>query len=417
MALATAAGYAIEAARQPDRALALGHDFLPGYVAGQLVRLGQYQQLYDSAAFQAAERRVMDEANLAGDPRLAPWVNPPFFALPFAPLSALPYRAALGVYFAINLSLLAVSLVLLCRMLPAGGGWRAWGPAPLLVVGSVPFWQVMTHQQSTFLSLALLCTAVTLWRSGRPGWAGVAAGLLLYKPQLATAVAAALVVVAGRRALAGLVVTGFSLLLAGELAMPGTLAAFARGAPPIVRHLQTAYAYNWGRQVTLHSLWRLLLQGHAAGETGGVVRAVWLATWLAVAAPLGVAAWRAVRGASAAGRERLVAAAVVCMPLLMPYYMDYDLLLLAVPAVLFAADLMRRDAARPLPRADRWLLAAWPALYVWMLLNADVAERTRVNVAVPLIVTVASLMIARVRGRAVAPKAEERPAPVLAKAA
>ena len=115
--------------------------------------------------------------------------------------------------------------------------------------------------------------------------------------------------------------------------------------------------------------------------------------------------------------DRLIAAAVAATPLLMPFYFDYDLLLLAVPAVLFAADLMRRDPAAPLPRADRWLLAAWPALYGWMLLNADVAEATRVNLAVPLLATVATLLVARAQPSRAAAKAQTPRAPHLAAAA
>ncbi len=60
-------------------------------------------------------------------------------------------------------------------------------------------------------------------------------------------------------------------------------------------------------------------------------------------------------------------------------------------------------------------------LCAWMLLNADVAERTRVNLAVPLVATVCSLLVARAVGAAgrdtVTPEVEHPPSPSLARAA
>ena len=72
----------------------LGHDFLPAYVAGQFVRTNEPAKMYDRDAFRAAQDRVVEEAGLELDKRYAAALNPPHFALLFAPLSALPYRAA-----------------------------------------------------------------------------------------------------------------------------------------------------------------------------------------------------------------------------------------------------------------------------------------------------------------------------------
>ena len=183
----------------------------------------------------------------------------------------------------------------------------------------------------------------------------------------------------------------------------------------------------WERHATFKAFWRLLFQGRAVGEPNGWVIGLTALSMAGVGAAL---VWVSSLGrwlnpfaadrplTSMASRDRLIAAAVAATPLLMPFYFDYDLLLLAVPAVLFAADLMRRDPAAPLPRADRGLLAAWPALYGWMLLNPDVAERTRVNLAAPLLAAVCSLLIARAaRREAVAVKVEDSPHHSLARAA
>ncbi len=70
------------------------------------------------------------------------------------------------------------------------------------------------------------------------------------------------------------------------------------------------------------------------------------------------------------------------MPLMMPYYMDYDLLLLAIPAVLFACEWISRGDV-PAPISDRWLLGAWVALFALTEFNPGVAGEIRVNVIVP----------------------------------
>jgi len=73
------------------------------------------------------------------------------------------------------------------------------------------------------------------------------------------------------------------------------------------------------------------------------------------------------------------------MPLLMPFYFDYDLLLLAVPAVLTA-----RQALAP-GGIERRLTIAWIALYAWLMVNPHVAAITRVNGTVILLAVVAAM--------------------------
>jgi hypothetical protein len=89
--------------------------------------------------------------------------------------------------------------------------------------------------------------------------------------------------------------------------------------------------------------------------------------------------------------DRLIAATVAAMPLIMPYYMDYDLLLLAVPAMLFAADVRRSGS--PMTRLDCWTTAAWALLFVCLFVNPFVAFDTRVSLTVPLLAGLDGLLI------------------------
>jgi len=370
--------------------IGLGYDFLPAYVAGHFARTGEFAKMYDRVAFSEMQAKVIREAELEMDGRYGAGLNPPHFALLFAPLSALPYRTAAGVWLGINVALLAASMVLLARMLPAEGSLR--GLVPLLLMASMPFCQAMGHQQNTFLSLLLLTAAVSCWRAGLPFAAGAVTGLLFYKPQLGAVIALVLVADQGRRALLGLGLTGVVTLLFTVLLMPGALGEYLHTLPLNVDWIQNQHQYNWGRQVTFLGFWRLLLQGREPGPVMLVVRLLWIACALVVAAALAVAFRRSRRAGARHAPDALIAASVACTPLLLPYFMDYDLLLLAVTAVLMAAHVIRQGG---MSRAERWALRAWVALDLWAFLNPGLSGVLHASPIVPLLAALALALAAR----------------------
>jgi hypothetical protein len=287
----------------------------------------------------------------------------------------------------------------------------------------MPFIQALASQQNTFLSLFLLTATVSFWRKGNGLRAGLVAGLLLFKPQLAAIVAVALSCSLGRRAILGLAITSIFLLVSTAVAMPGALSDYVHKLPTMLPWLASGRPYAWERQVTFQGFWRLLLQGRATGTASLSVRLIWPACAAAVGAMLLPSFKRAMlisflsresaehrltsgfsmlaRGtqtASSSGcqvlhllpsRDRLIAATIAMMPLLMPYYMDYDLLLLAVPAVLLAAERVRVDAAPD--RASRVLVMAWAALFPWLFISAEFGAATHVNLTVILLAVIAGL--------------------------
>lgn len=398
-----------------SRRLSMGGDFVPVYAAAKLIHEGNGRAIYSISTVERMERRVVAEADLEPLPVYGPFLNPPFFAALFVPLARMPYRAAAVLWLAINLTLLSGAMALLCRMLPRDAGWKSWGLVVLLIVPPLPFWQAMCHQQNTFLSLLLLTIIVSLWRDSyahctRAYWqsgagetvanhhailAGAVTGLLFYKPQLALVIAFVLVLTLGWRALLGLSLTGAALLGFTLTALPGSLTSYVHALPATVNWLQDRSAYNWGRQITPQSFWRLLLQGpHVAGPTHGLPRAMALLTMAGAGAGLAAAVFRLVRQKEGgASLDRTIAAAVSAMPLLVPYYMDYDLLLLAVPAVLLAREWMRSSGSQT--RLDRMLLASWIVLFLAMYPHGLFSGQLRVNFAVPLIAWVAGLSILR----------------------
>ena len=384
-----------DAFQRADHKLALGHDLLPSYVAGTVVRQGRPRDMYDLDAVHIEEARVVKSADLLLD-KPGPWLNPPFFAWVFAPMSALPYRVAAAIFLALNTLLLTASIWLLCRQLPAAD-WRT-ALVPLLICTAMPFWQAICHQQNTFISLFLLSLTITFWLRQMPFAAGITVGLLFFKPQLALVVALVLAGTAGWPAISGMALACSALLAITLFTLPGTLGEYLTKLPPILHSLQFSPAYNWGRQVTLQSFWRLLCDGHVGGPTTALPK---ILTWIGaagIATLLTESARRVIHSRNApnhpARLRQLIAATIVSMPLLMPYYMDYDLLLLAVPAVLFSRDWIERPESRP-SRLDRWQLGLWIAFYFETQINPGLAGQTRFDLAVPILAALGGVSVAR----------------------
>lgn len=395
-----------------------GVDLMPSYAAGVLIETGRADELFNPYAVSRLVRQTWavtypDEPH---GPGLSPWLNPPFYALAFVPLAKLPgYPAALVVWIGFNAVLTLAAGAMLMSLIPRDAGWSARGLVPLGMVTAFPFIQAITHQQNTFVSLFILSAALVLALKAadvrrftsparkRLAWAcGLVAGLMFFKPQLGMGVVLAVSVVAGYRALLGAVFTGSVLMAIGEFSLPGSTAAFFIEMPQAVAALQQQRGYGWQRQTTLMAFWRVLLQGHdTGGATWPVVRLLWAASVAAVVTMLVVSLqWvRLARGDDRVSTaRRWLAVAIACVPLVMPYHMDYDLLLQVAGATLLAADVLHRGHFDETDKAIAW---TWVGLWAWQLFQPPTAGTWTVNVTVVLIATIAVMMTRGVRTAAV----------------
>lgn len=397
--LTLAAGNMVLPATRSITGNMLGHDFLAFYTAGTFARQGQFDRLYDLDAARDFQHQLASTEHLEIGQSFGPYWNPPFYAWVFAPLSALPYHAALSVWMVFNAICLASALFLLIRWLPANATIGTRLMVPLLVLVSIPCLQALNHAQNTCCSLLLVTLVVHCWRkeprlnptfwSDPRLWAGLICGLLFYKPQLATVLAGVLILTRGRRAMMGVAITGTALLLISFLTMPGILSDYLQRLPQNIHFMQVENTYLWERHVTLKAFWRLLLQGRSAGEALPLATILTGICGLVLSGGLGLILWRYLRNPSHQSHlqlDRIIAATIVTTPLLMPFYFDYDLLLLAVPATLLATEY----------RSEWWLRMNWVALGTWMMFNSSIAGYLRVNLAVPLLATLAVMTIRRV---------------------
>jgi len=308
----------------------IGTDFSSFYAAGTLARAGQPAGAYDWPLLRSVEQSIFG----AGTPFYS-WAYPPFALMPMALLAGLPYLLALAVF--VGLTFVAFWVVVR-RMVPPG-------PEALWAfVGFPAIFVNAAHGQNGFLSTALLGAGLMLLER-RPVAAGVAFGLLAFKPQLALLVPVALAFERRWSTIAAAAATvavllGAALLAYGPSPWSGFFQAAALSRQAILEQGGTGF----------HKLQSVLA---AVRLLGGPSTLAWVLQAAASIAALAVVAWLwrgratpAVKGAA------LVAGGLLATPFLNVY----DLVLLALPLALLAP---RANGPAPLPWERLVLLAAW----------------------------------------------------------
>ena len=302
-----------------------GGDFLNFYTAGRMILEGHGERLYDVEVQQAVQKAVVGRADYRG---LAAYVNPPTLALACAPLAALPYRLAYILYTVGALAAFLAAMRMLRPHVPALQ--RQWMVTVLLALTFYPMVRTITGGQNTPLSFLLLVMLYTGLRTGRPGWAGTALGLLCFKPQFA--VVLGLLLLARRQYRCVAVAAGIGLVhyVAGALACGGAWPL--EMLKTLARYGLLEFQYNGATQVSWLGFFEYAMGRGPGTAVGGLVAA---ATLLAVA-------WRWRR----AGEDRdsfdaWWAASVAATVLVSPHTQYYDTGLI-LAAILPALDLALR---------------------------------------------------------------------------
>ena len=362
----------------------MGLDFVAFYTAGTFAREGRAGELYNLPVVKSFQQQLAGQNNLDLK-NTAPWWNPPVFAWVLAPLSLMSFSSAYWTWLGINTACLAGAIYLLIKLLPVAIPWQYRALIPLLTCVSMPTIQTLGHAQNSTISLLLVVGALTLARKNWPVIAGALIGLLSYKPQIAGAIAIVFALSVNWRVLLGFAGVGAILLAINVLTLPGTLEQFVSHLGGNLHAIQFGQTYIWERQVTFGGFWRLLLQGREPAERSTAVLLLTLFSQGLLASTLFYAWLRPRQSADSQASESFMIVALTAMPLLLPYFLDYDLLLLAVPAVLYA----RRCLTTP-PRLG---IAMWTALYVCLLVNPGLGRLTHLNLAVPLLCMTGGAMI------------------------
>jgi hypothetical protein len=195
-------------------------DYMVFYVAGDLVRRGHGEDLYDLERFPAASLEVIGRPIGVRGGNL--FYNPPIAALMWAPLALVSLDVALGLWAGLVVfSLLVVAIsgpwLLGCK------GWRAVAATVCMLVATGTVFMVLQAQFTVFV-MAGWVGMLAFVRRGRPDLGGAMLSLCLVKPQFVVLPLIWLLYRYGWRAgvpFAG--ITGALVLISIVVAGPGSL--------------------------------------------------------------------------------------------------------------------------------------------------------------------------------------------------
>ena len=306
-----------------------GTDFVVYYSAGESIRVGEGERLYD-ADFQDGLHEEVVGKEFEGQ---FLYHRPPLYALVFIPFSLLPFTASYLVWCALGLVSLWASVRLLGVHHPRTVFlWSfAWPP----------IFFAFSFGQTILVNLILLSAVFWLWKRRHLWAAGLSLSLLMDKPHLVMGVVLLFLLnwrrdwrVLSAFALGCLALAGLSVLLFPQ-ASASYLDVILNRAMDSVHSSES----NWAKMHSVVFFFQMLWPGQPAF-------AQLLAVTVAAIALAGfVSFWMKNRTCP----ELSFAAAVVLSFLVTPYALLYDWALLLIPAILLARHLPEHD--------DHWKLA------------------------------------------------------------
>lgn len=346
------------------------------YAAGQMVRHGQIDNLYDLSAQYKAQRQVAADVRIRQ--AALPYNHPPFEALLFVPLTFFPYWTSYLLWTALNLILVAASLMILRKRF---SNIRTLSPALLALsaVGFFPLVSSIIQGQDCILLLFLVVLALVAFEDEQDIKAGAFLAAGMFRFQLALPLVLILAVRRWR------VLIGF-VPVAGILGIISVVMIGWRGAANYVQLVLSLEKSGAGGSIVSTSMPNL--RGIIAGLPGvnpdsQIVVIATLASSIAVVA---LAMWRLRTGIDSL---RFSFALATIVAILVSYHaLTYDLsLLLPMLLLLFSApghdtkadtkaDILLLLIIFLIPRfglPEPWLgsLAWFVALMIWLFRKHD----------------------------------------------
>ena len=307
-----------------------GTDFLHFYTLGSLAVRHEGAELYDMNAQAALAAELVPEA--AGK-RYLP-LYPPQVSILFAPFASLPYGWAFLLWTCCSAALYAICCYLIWRACPS---LRPHGITVFLLAPAYPaFFHLIAWGQTSALALVSFTLMFFLLRERHRFLAGIALGLLIFKPQLGLAAAVVFLLIGEWRLVTGAVLSALAELSIG-IAYYGLTPL--REWLHMLRNTGSVLPWLEPRPYQTHSLrtfWSMLLPWSDVAFGLYVVSA-------AVVLALAVSLWRKNDSPLALRYSSLLLATV----LVAPHLTVYDLVVLA-PALLLATDWLigKKSSAR-----------------------------------------------------------------------
>ena len=349
----------------------LGADFAAYYVAGKIFNTYSPDQIYDAGLEQKLYQEQFPDA--PPDSHL-PYVNAPFFILPFTLLARLPYSWAYLGWVVLSLALYVAGFKLIWGTLD-GIPADAWFVSLLLALSFMPFLvECLAGGQTSAIGFFCLAAAISNERRGRQIISGLAISLCAYKPTVLLLIVPMLVITRRYVTLLGFVcgvglLSLISLLTVGRLGCAGfinTLLYFTNASTSAASGLR-----SW-KYVDVNSFFRLLLGRHSYLRW-----TMTAATFLLGLPVLLTVWWRSDR--EKRDEQGLVWALTITATLVLNLYVGIYDSTLAVLSVLQTADLLYRRAGSnqsSLPASYKYILLL---LYLVPWITQPVARLTGIQ--------------------------------------
>jgi hypothetical protein len=344
----------------------LGVDFADYYAAGKMVIAGDIAHVYNVPAHHAVLEQVLGKPTSL----TLPWRYPPIFLLLIVPFALLPFQAALVAWL---FTTLALALYCAYRMIPKRK------IIALLFLGFPGMYMNLLWGQNGFLSAALLALGVGFIECN-PVLSGAMFGLLLYKPQFAVFLLLLLLLTKRWKALVSAVISALLVSLVSLIVFgPDTWLHFAQSFFGSTENLLATDRASIAT-IQLSPFNSMLILGTSVM---GAILSQAIVSMLASIAVVWV--WKHSKNTPLLG-----AMLVLGIPLAIPYFMQYDLMILAVPLILLVYDFLERGSTK-LERATLILLWLLP------LINWPLAILTAVQIAPVVIIALAVMVVLRVK--------------------
>ena len=316
-----------------------GSDFLQEWIGGQILLDGDADRLYDWKYARQLQHDPQRTGFEWAPDQYYPIVYPPFYYALLTPLARLDCLTAAREWCLVNGLAYCLAFALLATECSRFTPQARWFPL-IAILYSPVLLSLNMGQKSGFL-LLLFATTYTLYANRRPAWAGLIFGGLLFKPQLAIVLLAAMVLRREWRFLAGFLVS----------ASAAAAMSLWIGIQPCWDFLQVALSagrymehggYQWEHA---HNLWCGIRGFFPGGQLG--VAAVAFGLVAALLVGLVMRSSRPTAAPDSLEQAEWFGMVVLLTILLSPHFFTYDLSLLILPMVFVASRLLGGSAETP----------------------------------------------------------------------
>ena len=288
-------------------------DFLPLYASARMIAHGRTSELYDQRALAAEESRIIGQPLAVRLPNL----YGPQVSLLFVPFSRLPFLTAASIWAALSLLIYGGCVYAVFRLCPSLAPYSRI--VAVAAMAFPPLFHFFVRAQVSALVLACFTAAFLAFRSRHDWIAGIALGLLVFKPQFLIAIPLVLLLARSWACFSGLAISASAQLAFARVYFgPVVMRAYVETLWHISRWIGNVELDLAPIQMhSLRSFWALLIPWSTAALALYLISSI-VIIWIAAAS------WK-----SSSPLALRFAAPTLAAVLVNPHLFVYDLLVLA----------------------------------------------------------------------------------------